>query len=47
MATLHGLTITSPELALTKGLTIAHPDALQGLPDGAGAPAEGEAPRIT
>ncbi len=35
VATLHGLTLTSPELALTKGLTIAHLDALEGLPDGA------------
>jgi hypothetical protein len=32
VATLHGLTITSPELALTGGLTIARPDALDGLP---------------
>jgi hypothetical protein len=29
---LHGLTITSPELALTGGLTIARPEALEGLP---------------
>ena len=35
VATLHGVTITSPELALTAGLTIAHPDALDGLPAGA------------
>jgi hypothetical protein len=35
VATLHGLTIASPELAVTKGLTIARPDALEGLPDGA------------
>ena len=35
LATLHGLTIASEELALTKGLTIAHPGALRGLPDGA------------
>jgi hypothetical protein len=34
VATLHGITITSAELALTKGLTIAQPDALGGLPDG-------------
>ncbi len=33
VATLHGVTIASPELELTKGLTIAHPDALQGVPD--------------
>lgn len=32
VATLHGLTITSPELALTGGLTIARPEALEGLP---------------
>jgi hypothetical protein len=35
VATLHGLTITSPELALTRGLTIAQPHALGGLPAGA------------
>jgi hypothetical protein len=35
VATLHGLTITSEELLVTAGLTIAHPDALQGIPDGA------------
>jgi len=35
VATLHGVTITSPELALTAGLTIAHPAALDGLPAGA------------
>jgi len=34
VATLHGLTITSEELALTKGLTIAQPHALEGLPAG-------------
>jgi len=34
VATLHGLTIASEELAVTKGLTIARPDALEGLPDG-------------
>jgi hypothetical protein len=38
---LHGLTISSPELALTKGLTIAQPQALDGLPVGAVSPAEG------
>ncbi len=42
VAVLHGLTITSPELALTKGLTIAQPHALEGLPIGAVAPAEGD-----
>jgi hypothetical protein len=35
VATLHGLTIASAELALTKGLTIAQCDALDGLPEGA------------
>jgi hypothetical protein len=35
VATLHGLTIASSELPLTKGLTIAHQDALQGMPDAA------------
>ncbi len=33
VATLHGLTITSPELPLTKGLTIAQAGALDGLPE--------------
>jgi hypothetical protein len=33
VATLHGLTIASPELALTRGLLIAHPDALCGAPE--------------
>jgi hypothetical protein len=32
VATLHGLTITSPELTLAKGLAIAQPSALNGLP---------------
>jgi hypothetical protein len=35
LATLHGLTIASEELALTKGLTIARQGALRGTPDGA------------
>lgn len=33
VATLHGLTIASPELALTRGLLIAQPGALQGAPE--------------
>ena len=33
VATLHGLTISSPQIALTRGLTIAQPDALQGAPE--------------
>ena len=33
VATLHGLTIASPELALTRGLLIAQPSALQGAPE--------------
>jgi hypothetical protein len=33
VASLHGLTIASPELALARGLLIAHPDALQGAPE--------------
>lgn len=33
VATLHGLTIASPELALTCGLLIAQPGALQGAPE--------------
>jgi hypothetical protein len=35
VATLHGVTITSQELALARGLLIAKPHALQGMPDGA------------
>jgi hypothetical protein len=42
VATLHGLTIASAEVPLTKGLTIAHPDALEGLPEGALAAGEGQ-----
>jgi hypothetical protein len=33
VATLHGLTIASPELALARGLLIARPDALCGAPE--------------
>jgi hypothetical protein len=43
VATLHGLTIASAELSLTTGLTIAQCDALQGLPEGAIAPGDGDA----
>ena len=35
LATLHGLTIASEEISLTKGLTIAQPGALRGVPEGA------------
>jgi len=35
VATLHGLTISSSELALTSGLTITRPEILEDLPDGA------------
>jgi hypothetical protein len=35
VATLHGVTISSPELALTRGLTIAQPHVLEGLPEAA------------
>jgi hypothetical protein len=38
VATLHGLTITSPEVALTKGLSIGRPETLGGLPEAAAAP---------
>jgi hypothetical protein len=34
VATLHGLTVASAEIPLTKGLTIAQPHALEGLPPG-------------
>jgi hypothetical protein len=40
VATLHGLTISSPELRLTRGLTIAHPHGIDGLPEAAVAGAE-------
>jgi hypothetical protein len=40
IATLHGLTIGSSEIALTTGLTIAQPHVLEGLPEGALAPNE-------
>jgi hypothetical protein len=33
VATLHGLTIASPEIPLTRGLVLAQPDALQGAPE--------------
>jgi hypothetical protein len=42
VATLHGLTITSAELPLTKGLRIAQRDAMQGGPDGAVSAGDGE-----
>jgi len=42
VATLHGLTIASPELALARGLLIAHPDALQGAPEQAQTGPRGE-----
>jgi hypothetical protein len=35
VATLHGMAINSAEVALTTGLTIAQPDVLEGLPEGA------------
>ncbi len=38
IATLHGLTIATSEIALTSGLTIARPEALEGLPERARAP---------
>jgi hypothetical protein len=42
LASLHGLAISSPELVLAPGLTIARPDALPGVPEQALAPALGE-----
>ncbi len=42
VATLHGLTIASAELALARGLLIAHPDALQGAPEQVQTGAHGE-----
>jgi hypothetical protein len=38
IATLHGLTISTSEIALTSGLTIAQPHVLEGLPERALAP---------
>src|SRR5207245_7015951 len=35
VATLHGLTISSPELQLAKGLVIAHAEAIEGVPQAA------------
>jgi hypothetical protein len=42
VATLHGVTLGSAELALTNGLRIAHSDALAEVPDEAAAPTEGD-----
>ena len=44
VATLHGVAISSPELQLAKGLTIAQPDALRGIPEGARIDLEDDAP---
>lgn len=44
VATLHGVTISSSELELAKGLTIAHPDALQEVPPGAVSMSDGGPP---
>ncbi len=41
VATLHGLAISSPEIALARGLTIAQPDALRGAPEQALPPDRG------
>ncbi|HEV3048542.1 MAG TPA: hypothetical protein VGY13_14405 [Solirubrobacteraceae bacterium] len=35
VATLHGMAISTPELRLARGLTIAQPQVLEGLPEGA------------
>jgi hypothetical protein len=43
VATLHGLTVSSAEIPLTKGLTIAQPHALEGLPPDALATGEEDA----
>src|SRR5204863_289237 len=45
VATLHGVAISSPELQLAKGLTIAQPDALRGIPEDARIDLEDDAPR--
>jgi hypothetical protein len=44
IATLHGLTISSPELHLTSGLTIARAHVLEGLPEGALAAGRADGP---
>jgi hypothetical protein len=41
VASLHGLVLSSAELQLARGLTIAQPDALDGLPEGMRAVGEG------
>ncbi len=46
VATLRGLAIASPELLLATGLTIAQPDALDGLPAGALTPSEHESEHL-
>jgi hypothetical protein len=46
VAKLTGLTITSAELPLTGGLTIARPEALEGLPAEARAESEGPSPHL-
>jgi hypothetical protein len=43
LATLHGVTIASAELPVTKGLTIARCDALEGLPEAALSSSESDA----
>jgi hypothetical protein len=44
VATLHGLTISSSELALTSGLTITRPEILEDLPEGALVAGEDDTP---
>ncbi len=46
IATLHGLTISSEQIQLTGGLSIAHPSAFAGLPETARAASDGAAEHL-
>ncbi len=46
VGTLHGLTLSSPELALARGLTLAAPDAVDGAPEEALARDAGGVPHL-
>jgi hypothetical protein len=46
VATLHGLALVSPEVALTRGLALAHADALRGAPEEATLSAPGSPPHL-
>jgi hypothetical protein len=46
VATLHGMTVSSAEIPIADGLTIARCEALEGLPDGARSAGEGDAEHL-